>query len=107
MTPAEVRALGAAATTCDVETAGRALGMGRAAAYGAVRDGRFPVPVLRLGQRLRVPTGPLLAVLGLAPPADDESTDSAVTCGDARRNHTTVTAGARPGCRDGRRAGAA
>ncbi len=89
MTPAEVRSLAAAATTTDVATAGRALGMGRAAAYSAVRDDTFPVPVLRLGQRLRVPTAALLAVLGL--PADDESADKPLTCDDTAPDHTTVT----------------
>ena len=49
----------------DVPTAGRLLGLGRSAAYELVLAGRWPTPVLRLGRRLRIPTAPLLALLGL------------------------------------------
>ena len=49
----------------DVETAGRLLGLGRSAAYQLVKDGAWPTPVLRLGRRWRVLTGPLLALLGV------------------------------------------
>jgi predicted DNA-binding transcriptional regulator AlpA len=49
----------------DVPTAGRLLGLGRAAAYELVRRGDFPAPVLRLGRQLRVPTVPLLQLLGV------------------------------------------
>jgi hypothetical protein len=49
----------------DVPTAGRLLGLGRSAAYDLVLAGQWPTPVLRLGRRYRVPTAPLLALLGL------------------------------------------
>ena len=49
----------------DVPTAGRLLGLGRSAAYDLILAGRWPTPVLRLGRRLRIPTAPLLALLGL------------------------------------------
>jgi predicted DNA-binding transcriptional regulator AlpA len=49
----------------DVPTAGRLLGLGRSAAYDLVLAGLWPTPVLRLGRRLRIPTAPLLALLGL------------------------------------------
>lgn len=49
----------------DVEEAGRLLGLGRSAAYQLVKNGAWPTPVLRLGRRWRVPTGPLLALLGI------------------------------------------
>jgi predicted DNA-binding transcriptional regulator AlpA len=49
----------------DVPTAGRLLGLGRSAAYDLVLAGAWPTPVLRLGRRLRIPTAPLLALLGL------------------------------------------
>jgi hypothetical protein len=62
MTPAEVRAL---PVTVDVPTAGRALGLGRDGAYRAAADGTLPVPVLRLGRRLRVTRASLLAALGI------------------------------------------
>jgi predicted DNA-binding transcriptional regulator AlpA len=49
----------------DVPTAGRLLGLGRSAAYDLILAGAWPTPVLRLGRRLRIPTAPLLALLGL------------------------------------------
>lgn len=51
--------------TIDLVTAARALGMGRTKAYELVRTGEFPVPVLALGNRKRVVTEHLLALLGV------------------------------------------
>ena len=63
MTPIEeLRALPA---VVDVERAAKVLGIGRTAAYQLVREGRWPTPVLRVGRQLRVPTAPLLALLGI------------------------------------------
>ncbi len=63
MTPIEeLRALPA---VVDVERAAQLLGIGRTAAYQLVRSGRWPTPVLRVGRQLRVPTAPLLALLGI------------------------------------------
>jgi hypothetical protein len=56
--------------TVDVPTAARALNIGRTLAYQLVRAGQFPVPVLRLGSRYRVPSSGLLVALGVPPPAD-------------------------------------
>jgi predicted DNA-binding transcriptional regulator AlpA len=53
--------------TVDVRTAGRAWGMGRDQAYKLARDGRFPVPVLRLGRCLRVTRASILEALGIDP----------------------------------------
>jgi hypothetical protein len=39
------------------------LGLGRSLGYELIRRGEFPVPVLRLGRKLRVPTAPLLDLL--------------------------------------------
>ncbi len=49
----------------DIVTAGRVLGLGRGKSYELARRGEFPVPVLRLGASLRVPTAPLLDLLGV------------------------------------------
>jgi predicted DNA-binding transcriptional regulator AlpA len=57
----------------DVPTVGRLLGLGRSAAYDLVLAGRWPTPVLRLGRRLRIPTAPLLALLGLNPVRPSQS----------------------------------
>jgi excisionase family DNA binding protein len=48
--------------TVSVEEAGRFLGIGRSAAYEAVRRGE--IPHLRIGRRVLVPVPRLLALLG-------------------------------------------
>jgi len=50
----------------DLTVAARALGIGRSAAYELVRSDRWPTPVLHLGHRIRIPTEPLLVLLGLS-----------------------------------------
>jgi hypothetical protein len=59
---AQVRALG---VTTDLVTAGAVLGIGRTTAHALARANEFPVPVLRVGRRYRVPTAPLLQLLAL------------------------------------------
>jgi predicted DNA-binding transcriptional regulator AlpA len=54
------------------------LGLGRSAAYDAVRRGDWPTPVLRIGRRLRVPTAAVLRVLELDSvhgPCDSDAED--------------------------------
>jgi hypothetical protein len=51
--------------TVDVPTAGRAFGLGRDESYRLEREGRFPVPVLRLGRYLRVIRATVLQALGI------------------------------------------
>lgn len=67
-TAAEVQSLPA---VVDVPTAAAILQIGRTAAYDLIRAGRWPTPVLWLGHRIRLPTAPLLTLLGLStePPA--------------------------------------
>ena len=48
-------------------TAGRAFDCGRSATYDMARKGTFPVAVLRVGSKYRVPTAALRRVLGLDP----------------------------------------
>lgn len=48
--------------TISVKEAGDILGIGRSAAYAAVRAGQ--IPALRIGRRLLVPVPRLLALLG-------------------------------------------
>lgn len=51
-----------------VMTAGEAfaeLGIDRSTGYKAIRDGTFPVPVLRIGRAIRVPTSALRRLLQL------------------------------------------
>lgn len=51
--------------TLPLPRAAELLGISRATAYTAVRDGSFPVPTIRVGKRIVVPTKPLLDLLGL------------------------------------------
>ena len=67
-TAREVRGLG---VRTDVATAGEIIGgLSRTQAYVAVEHGKFPVPVVRVGRRLVVPTAPILALLGIDPDTD-------------------------------------
>nr|WP_043669874.1 helix-turn-helix domain-containing protein [Streptomyces xylophagus] len=50
----------------DLVTAARALGIGRTRAFELIRRGEFPVPAVRVGATWRVPTAPLLQLLGLS-----------------------------------------
>ncbi|GGK40604.1 hypothetical protein GCM10010124_36740 [Pilimelia terevasa] len=61
-TAQDIRALGA---TTDLPTAGRILGISHWSVYRIHRAGQFPVPVVQVGRRLRVPVAPLLDLLGL------------------------------------------
>jgi predicted DNA-binding transcriptional regulator AlpA len=63
MSEQELRAL---PPVIDVPTAARALGVGRSAAYEMIRTDAWPTPVLRLGRLIRVPSAPLLDLLGLS-----------------------------------------
>jgi hypothetical protein len=67
-TATEVRAL---PVVVDLPTAASALGIGRTVAYELARTGRFPTPVIRVGNQIKVPTAHLLVLLGLStdPPA--------------------------------------
>jgi hypothetical protein len=49
----------------DLETANRALSIGRSTGYGLAKQGKYPVTVLRLGNAYRVVTADLLKLLGM------------------------------------------
>jgi hypothetical protein len=66
MTEAELLALPPAV---DLATAGRAFGIGRTKAFELARAGEFPVKVLKVGQKYRVPRTALLAALDIKAPA--------------------------------------
>jgi hypothetical protein len=57
-----IRALG---TVTTVATAAAIFGLNRSVAYDLVRTNRFPVPVLRFGNRYRVPVAAILTALHL------------------------------------------
>lgn len=54
-------------TTVGVETAARAIGMGRTRAYQLARRGEFPCKVIRIGASYRVVTVDLRRLLGIEP----------------------------------------
>ena len=66
MTAEQVLALPA---VVDLQTAARALGIGRTVAYDLVRTGAWPTPVLRVGKLIRVPTAPIAQLLCLGTPS--------------------------------------
>jgi hypothetical protein len=49
----------------DLDTANRALLIGRSTGYGLAKQGEYPVKVLKLGNAYRVVTADLLKLLGL------------------------------------------
>jgi excisionase family DNA binding protein len=51
----------------NVEQAAEVLGLSRTAAYELIRNGEWPTPVFRLGRLIRIPTAPVLRLLGVAP----------------------------------------
>jgi len=64
-------------------TAFRVLGIGRTTGYGLIQDGKFPVPVLRIGQLYRIRTADLLDLLGIEPGGRSHTHDTQpVTSGD-------------------------
>jgi excisionase family DNA binding protein len=71
-TLAQVAALPA---TLSLPEAARLLGIGRTHAYTLAASGQFPVPVIRLGRIVRVPTAPLLELLGLPTPVPPSAPD--------------------------------
>jgi predicted DNA-binding transcriptional regulator AlpA len=62
MTHEELLALPA---VVDLATAAAVLGIGRTCAYELVRTGTWPTRVLRVGRLIRIPTAPLLDLLGV------------------------------------------
>lgn len=62
MTEEQLRAL---PPVVDVPTAAAVLGVGRTAAYELIRTHEWPTPTLRLGKLIRVPTAPLLQLVGV------------------------------------------
>jgi hypothetical protein len=51
------------AATCNVEDAALALGVSRSTLYEAIADGTSPVQTVMVGQRIKVLTHSLIAVL--------------------------------------------
>ncbi|MEU4626655.1 helix-turn-helix domain-containing protein [Actinoplanes sp. NPDC023801] len=67
--PAGIRALG---PVTDVPTAAAIFGIGRSTAYVLLKIGEFPIPVIQIGSRYRVPVAAILAALHLPVESDEE-----------------------------------
>ena len=50
--------------TTDIETAASILGIARTLAFELAKTNQFPVRILRLGRRIRIPVSELLHYLG-------------------------------------------
>jgi hypothetical protein len=50
----------------DVSTAADVFEVGRSAAYEIIRSGQWPTPIIRIGRHIRIPTLPLLELVGMA-----------------------------------------
>ena len=61
----------------DVPTAARVLSIGRSLAYDLVRRGEWPTQVLHVGKLIKIPTEPLVRLLGVAPQGGVEGQESA------------------------------
>nr|WP_308288930.1 hypothetical protein [Streptomyces humicola] len=70
----------------DLDTANRALAIGRSTGYGLAKQGKYPVKVLRLGNAYRVVTADLLRLLGMerspaaCPPAEGQGAKAHDLC---------------------------
>lgn len=53
------------AATYSIQEARKLLGIGKSAAYNAVKAGTFPVPVIKIGGRYVIPRQPLDELLGI------------------------------------------
>ena len=63
----------------DVPTAADVLGVGKTAAYELIRCGEWPTPFFRLGKLIRIPTAPLLTLLGVETEPQGRPTVDAAT----------------------------
>ncbi|MBB5492213.1 helix-turn-helix domain-containing protein [Nocardiopsis metallicus] len=83
-TPVRLDEVGSLPVVLNPVEAGRMLGLGRTTTYRLLREGSFPVPVLRVGRSWRIPTAGVLAHLGL--PVPSTAGEGCSRCG-ARSNH--------------------
>lgn len=58
-----------AGPTLGLKTGNRALGIGTAHGYRLAKEGRYPVPLLRVGASYRIVTAELLKLLHIDQPA--------------------------------------
>lgn len=59
----------------DVPTAAKVLGIGRSLAYELVRRGEWPTTVRHVGKLIKIPTEPLVRLLGAGPEPSADAGD--------------------------------
>ena len=62
----------------SADVAFAALGVDRSTGYRAIREGTFPLPIVRIGRVIRIPTIELRRLLGLEAESSAEAEDSQV-----------------------------
>jgi hypothetical protein len=73
MEPLTFDQLHALPTVVNLETAARALGIGRTKAYQLAKTDEFPCRIIRVGNAYHVPTADLLTLLGMPPAPPNRS----------------------------------
>jgi predicted site-specific integrase-resolvase len=58
---------------CSADQAFRCLGIDRTTGYRAIKTGSFPLPVIRVGRTIRIPTAALRRLLTGEAPDEDVS----------------------------------
>ncbi|MEU6944262.1 helix-turn-helix domain-containing protein [Streptomyces sp. NPDC046316] len=72
----------------DVETAGKAFGLGRTTAYALVKAGDFPCLVIKAGRSYRVITADLLRVLHVTPENSEAAAEATAAASSDRPTQT-------------------
>ena len=97
-----------------VEEAAVLLGVDRATCYRAIRSDTFPLPVVRLGGRIRVPRGAVERLIDGTGAGIEKATDQLASASGSRQNCGTPSAPSssvpprrRPTCSAARRSSAA
>ncbi len=73
MEPLTFDQLNALPSVVSLETAARALGIGRTKAYQLAKTDEFPCRIIRVGTGYHIPTAELLTLLGIPPTPPDRS----------------------------------
>jgi hypothetical protein len=75
-TPAEAKAEIRSAAAVSLTTACASLGVSQATGSRMIAAGKFPVPIIRMGSRVVVPTEPLLKLLHIDAAAESGDTSA-------------------------------
>lgn len=80
------------ATPClSADEACELLGIDRKTGYRAIRNGSFPVPTIRVGRLIKVPTAPLVRLLTGDDSLGEEVHDASETKGNRMPRHVATS----------------